>query len=868
MPWNDAHARFDRAREYGFFYKFDPDMPEPYLSQRTPHGAIHLSRNPDFPSPFRPKPGSHDDGPLSGPFLGGMGCANFARDLSGRFSRWQLQQGVHHHEALDPAFFMVRWKAGGQVQYRRLLVGSGGFRKDQYEYAALFPFVHEYYHGDDLSFELLLEYFSPVIPHDYESSCLPVTCFRIHVRPVSSSSEPIELSVGLCWPDLLGWRLPQLPTEELQGTYWPHWQNAGNSACRIDGSQVDCPASAQAASPLGNQSGSQQEPRHTCHILQTRAVAAGSLDDMDGVIALSVRASGGHSSVQGNPSVRENASAWAISHKSCFRACQITTGLPGHEQPYTLAHLEEQFRQLGRLDNDDTAWEAHWHEPLASALAASTVLPPGQGSCLDFAIVMDLPITSFGKGRNWYKAYTERWGHDCTRTLDLAEHALDSVDRWQTALEAWHAAELAEDILASGQPGKLAGVRINELHFMVSGGCAWVSRPVDGHDRQALDQHDQRSVQVAQALHGSGHFGLLEGLDTGYYYYNTLDLWVYASPALSRNWPRLADMVFDDFMASAAQVDQRKHMVYREGALKDNLAAGKLPHDMGSPAEDPWMQLNGYVHRDDPNLWKDHNPAFIIARYLHGQLCGVQLTADEYRTLQLVAAFTEAQDTEGLGVPRHVDFGDSTWDNLDMKGLSAYTAGLCIGAWAVMARLASIFEPPREDHYRSLLKRAQSSMETLWNGTHYRTNEHGKYRNATMTDSLFGVFLARKAGLGELLPLEKVRSHLAAIHRNNLLAFADGRLGPLLVAEEGRQRYEQDGGEELQVNEVLVGSAWMFAAMLAGYGMVEEAGQLAGTLGNTMYGGTGLQFRTPAALDEQGRFRAALNMRPLAVWML
>jgi uncharacterized protein (DUF608 family) len=852
MPWNDAHARYRKARNHGFSYSFEQDMPDPYCSQRTPHGAVHLTHNPDFPSMFRPKPGSHDDGPLCGPFLGGMGCANYARDLSGRFSRWQLQQGVHHHEALDPAFFMVRWKAEGQVQYRRLLVGSGGFRIDQHQYAALFPFVYEYYRADDLPFELLLEYFSPVIPHDYESSCLPATCFRIHMRSVSN--EPLELSVGLCWPNLLAWRLPRLPTEELQGTYWPHWQNAGNSARRIEGVQLDHPASSQ--------SGSQQKSRHTRHILQTRAVAAGSLGDMDGAIALSVHAGDGHTADQ------EQSPAWALSHKACFRACQITTGLPDHEQPYTLAHMEDMFRQHGRLDNDDTAWEAHWHEPLASALAASTVLARGQESCLDFSMVMDLPVTTFGKGRNWYKAYTEQWGHDCSRTTDLAEHVLASADRWQAALEAWHAAELGKVILANGEPDRLAGVRINELHFLVSGGCAWVSRPVDGHGTQVPDQLDQHSAQVPQGLHDPGHFGLLEGLDTGYYYYNTLDLWVYAFPALSRNWPALADMVFDDFMASAIRSDQRQHMVYREGCLKDNLVFGKLPHDMGSPAEDPWMQLNGYVHRDDPNLWKDHNPAFIIARYLHGQLCGVQLTVDDYRHLRVVADFTEAQDTGYLGVPRHADFGDSTWDNLDMKGLSAYTAGLCIGAWAVMARLAASFEPAREAHYRSLLHRAQAAMETLWNGTHYRTNEHGKYREATMTDSLFGVFLARKASLGDLLPLEKVRSHLAAIHRNNLLAFADGRLGPLLVAEEGRQRYDQDGGEELQVNEVLVGSAWMFAAMLAGYGMTEEAGQLAGALGNTIFGGSGLQFRTPAAWDEQGRFRAALNMRPLAVWML
>jgi non-lysosomal glucosylceramidase len=859
LSWAEARARYDHAVEYGFSYKFKPAMPDPYLPRRTPHGAIHLIRNPDFPSQFQPKPGSHDDGPLCGPFLGGMGCANFSRDVSGRFSRWQLQQGVHHHEALDPAFFMIRWKSGGQVQYRRLLVGTGGFRNDQYGYAALFPFVHEYYHGADLPFELLLEYFSPVIPHDYQSSCLPVTSFRFHVRSVSS--EPLELSVGLCWPNLLGWRLPRLPTEELQGTYWPHWQNAGNSAHCADGIR--------------------QTHLDTRHILQTRSAAPGSpddmddIDDMDGIVAMSVRGAAEDTSAQGYPQT------WTISHKTCFRACQITTGIPDYEQPYTLAHMEEQFRQHGGLDNDDTSWEAHWHEPLASALAASIALFPGQESCLDFAIVMDLPITTFGKGRKWYKAYTEQWGHECSRTLELAEHALDSTALWQASVEAWHVAELGAVKLVGHQPGKqaeeqagkpigepaatiygkLAGLRINELHFMVSGGCAWVSRQVEGQG--ILGQHQQSPEPP-----GTMHFGLLEGLDTGYYYYNTLDLWAYAFPALSRNWPALADLVFKDFMASAAKADQRKHLVYREGRLKDNLVAGKLPHDMGSPAEDPWVQLNGYVHRDDPNLWKDHNPAFIISRYLHGQLCGVQLAEAEYRSLRVVASFTEAQDTDGIGVPRHVDFGDSTWDNLDMKGLSAYTAGLCIGAWAVMARLAVLFEPDREAHYRSLLERAQAAMETLWNGTHYRTNEQGKYCNATMTDSLFGAFLARKAGLGELLPLDKVRSHLAAIHRNNLQAFAAGRLGPLLVAEPGRQHYDQDGGEELQVNEVLVGSAWMFAAMMTGYGMNEEAGQLAESLGSTIYGGTGLQFRTPAAWDEDGRFRAALNMRPLAVWMI
>jgi non-lysosomal glucosylceramidase len=90
----------------------------------------------------------------------------------------------------------------------------------------------------------------------------------------------------------------------------------------------------------------------------------------------------------------------------------------------------------------------------------------------------------------------------------------------------------------------------------------------------------------------------------------------------------------------------------------------------------------------------------------------------------------------------------------------------------------------------------------------------------------------------------------------------------LLVSEPGRQHYERDGGQELQVNEVLAGAAWMYVAMLYGYGLEREGGEVARVLRNMLYGGTGLQFRTPAAWNRDGQYRAPLNMRPLAVWLL
>ncbi|MDD6075016.1 MAG: GH116 family glycosyl hydrolase, partial [Clostridium sp.] len=110
-------------------------------------------------------------------------------------------------------------------------------------------------------------------------------------------------------------------------------------------------------------------------------------------------------------------------------------------------------------------------------------------------------------------------------------------------------------------------------------------------------------------------------------------------------------------------------------------------------------------------------------------------------------------------------------------------------------------------------------------------------------------------------------SHLRSCYRNNVKAFGDGRYGALLVAEPGIQQYAQDGGSEMQVNEVIVGSSWILAVSLEEYGLSEEAKQLTEAMFRVIRE-YGLQFRTPAAWNRTGRFRAPMNLRPLAVWLL
>src|SRR5690606_16176983 len=281
----------------------------------------------------------------------------------------------------------------------------------------------------------------------------------------------------------------------------------------------------------------------------------------------------------------------------------------------------------------------------------------------------------------------------------------------------------------------------------------------------------------------------------------------------------------------------------------------------GSAPEDPFVRLNGYVMRDDPNTWRDATPAHVLARLAHARLTDRELPGESWRRLR------EALERLDAAVPRHDEFGDTTWDNLALRGHSTYTAALHTGMWAAAAREA---ERRAEDPGLFFARRdaAAEVLGRLWNGEFFRAASEGKYVDAVMPDSVWGLYYADVCGASTGVALERIQGHLDAAYEICHLGYDGGRVGPLLIGERELRRYDRDGGEELQVNEVLSGSGWMFAAMLRHYGLPAQADHVAGGLREVLYGGSGLQFRTPAAVDRDGHFRAPLNMRPLAAWWL
>lgn len=749
-----------------------------------------------------------------------------SRDQEGRFSRWHLQNGYHLHQVIDAAFTGFRWHLPGRQGYFRLAASGPEAFSGPRRVITLFPFTREHYELPEAPLELRAEFFSPLVPGDSDAATLPVWYFSLDVR--NRAFHALEAAVSLFWPNLLGWRQQQMTTLDRPERCWPSQTHAGNTA--------GAPPPSWAAP--GEQAVLQQRRSR----FQQRPVRS----DMEGQVALYT---------WGSPEDR-------VTRELCFRTEPNQIDRDPRDQGHTLDWAEAAFADSGTLPETDRSWTALWHEPIGSAIARAGTVPPGESRTFHFTLVMDLPLVQFGCGRTWRRRYCARYGADAENTLEIARFASSHREHYHDTISRWHQSVLTDP---GPLPAPLRETMINELYFLNGGGTVWV---------EGWSPHPGGDGEEDPPLLGPGeHAAILEGYDTGYYYYNTTDLWPYAWYAIWRLWPDFAQLVFRDLLQTIPLASEEEKVIYRTETMAPLLVSGKIPHDLGSVMDDPWHRINGYQMRDDSNLWKDHNPAFILSLYLEHLFSGRSPEEDEWSALREAARFMFRQTEHSTALPVHEEFGDSTWDNLGIRGYASFSGSLTIGSLAALFRWAGEFgDSSLQEETRDRLGRALKAFpEKLWKGEYYALSDRGKYADCLMADGILGFFLADLAGLGDLLyGIEKssLRTHLKAVYRYCFRQYHGGKFGPLLVAAPGTTRYDGDGGDELQVNEVLPGSAWMTVAMMYHYGLPQEAKEIAETLSRTIYGGSGLQFRTPAAWNGDGRFRAPMNMRPLSIWFL
>jgi uncharacterized protein (DUF608 family) len=750
---------------------------------------------------------------------------------------------------------------------------------------SLFPVIHEHYRGDDLPLEVVAEFWTPLFNESQGRSTAswPVWCATITV--VNRGDRSLQIDTAAFWPNVLGWRAAHATALDQPSRPWPGQTHAGNTAAVVR-ERSDGPAGSIAADGTPEAtSGDASRPSETAHFtvgaVQQRHPGRPVLHDMEGEVFLGTT---------GPTSDRTSVEA-------CLKAGINAIDRPPERQGHTVPWAEEQFRRTGTLPDTGEAWTAHWDEALASAVHRGFTLDPGASRSVTYTVTMDLPIVEFGEGRRWYRKHTGVFGTEGCAARTIEAIAEREHPCWREEIADFHRQMLTDGLHGPGVTAApraaadssaatpwLSAAMINELSFVTAGGAVWVDRWARELDENVLPE---------PRLGPGEHAGLLEGYDIGYYYYNTTDLWTYAWYAVARWWPEFTRVIFDDLLKTIPMEMPEDRIYYRTEERGPLLIAGKLPHDVGAVMEDPWHALNGYQMRDDSNLWKDHNPAFVVSYHLFLQTSAgrttptgataAALTPEAWEIMRQAGQFILDHTPAESGLPVHDEFGDSTWDNLGIRGRGSYSGSVTLAALSVLAKWAEDFG--RKQFSAECLQRVHTGtreyVERLWTGEYFRLCDEGRYTESLTADALIGFHLADLAGFPELsdeIGRERIASHLRAVVRYNHLQYHQGTVGPLLVAAPDRTQYQGDGGDELQVNEVLVGSAWIAVAMLKHYGMHPEAQQMSEALTATLHGngggqhidrgGRALQFRTPAALNGTGRFRAPLNMRPLSIWFL
>jgi len=743
---------------------------------------------------FPPLVPNHDkpeivDPPYPGMPFGGFGAGTFATTYRGDFARWRLATGHHVYRRLPACAHLLAVADGARCDAFAIApspddgtLGTWSFRTEGHRYAALYP--RAWFSGAalDATVPWQLAGHSPVLPHDYRASSLPVASFGLVVR--NEGPRPVRVAAGLSWENL-----------------------------------------------------SLERPGEIGGFVPAHEVFPGSID------VLRIGRSGVASAV-------ETGSFAVAGHGG------ETTAVPLFD---AAGDGERVWLALTRGRGEAVAPREDAPSRPAGFLGWTAFLAPGEERAIRYALAWHFPLFRFGEGRTWVRRYCRHFGRDVTPNRQdgscrIAIEAVEAHEERQERIRAW------QQPILSARPPALARALFNGLYVLADGGTAWEDGEVAA------------SGAAAPAVPGArdtGRFAQLECFT--YPYYETLDVRYYGSFPLLFFWPAIERQVLLQFAAAAFETDLAERDTVHVHEHVPRKRPGVLPHDLGAPAEDPWVRSNAYDDID-PNRWKDLGPKFVllVARYLaavgwedRGFLRAV------WPSVRAAMETLSSQDRDGDGLPENEGIPDQTFDKWPMTGPSAYCAGLAIASLRAASALAAwCGDPGKARAYDAWRRKAVASYRsTLWRGDTVRYDASEASETWVMAGQLSGDFGALVAGFDTTLSREETRRVLETILRS-CARETEGREagvcnGAAIVREGKRQGVDPDNRH---AREVWPGIAFGVASHLVLSGLADEGTALAATLARVIYEDHPFAFNIPEAWLPDGRFRGASYMRASAVW--
>jgi non-lysosomal glucosylceramidase len=745
-----------------------------------------------------------DDGYWQGAPVGGLGAGTFSRTYRGDFSRWHVKSGAHKYETVWANQFAMYQKSEGAAEGFAQVLMAGHPDGQQ-----LSSWKWNYPVGAGDYYSLY-----PKSWYDYKSEKFPAHVTLEQFSPIlpdnyKESSYPVAV---------YRWHAENPTNKPVTVSVLLSWSNmlgwfrdfSPTMSNSLDNGNVNHFVSKDEGA-AGKMKG----------IVFDRIHPEGVKDEWDGQMAVA--------SIE-SPGVE-------ISYQTTF----LPSETPGSE-------VWTPFAKDGRLSNSDQSWVSSG-EHLAGAIAVRFTLQPGEKKVIPMIISWDMPIVEFGSGRKWYRHYTDFYGTSGTNAWQIAKDGLLNASQWSDAIDAWQAPYVSDE----SKPLWYRGMLFNELYILADGGSFW-GRPV-GSDPKTPHS-----------------FAFMECFD--YPYYGTLDVRFYGSMPLAKFWPDIDKQEMRQFADTVPQDLTDKYMwlwkSQQTGSpeFRVRKAKGAVPHDLGIPQEDPFMQVNSFSWQNT-NDWKDLNSKFVLMIYRDYVFTGKkdrEFLRYTWPAVKEALDHLRQYDHTGDGLPQNDNYPDQTYDVWIVHGESAYCGGLWLASLRAAEEIArALGDTASATKYHDWFTKGQATyVSKLWNGDYFRYDTMSEYRDDIQADQLAGQWYANMTGLGDLVPRDMQLKSLKKIYNFNVMKFANGEMGAVNgMAPDGSIVTTNE-----QVQEVWTGTTFGVAALMLSDGLKEEGYRTAWGIYHTTYETKGYWFRTPEAWEKTGYYRASMYMRPAAIWAM